>query len=113
MHVLFLCSTNQLRSPTAEALFASWPGITVASAGTHPDSVHAVDSAMIEAADLILVMKEHHKETIERRYHAILGARPVIVLGIPDKYHRNQPELIELLRQKVTPILEARSRESK
>jgi predicted protein tyrosine phosphatase len=32
-NVLFLCSQNRLRSPTAEQLFADWPGIETASAG--------------------------------------------------------------------------------
>jgi predicted protein tyrosine phosphatase len=37
-HVLFICSRNQLRSPTAEHVFSSWPGIEVASAGLEPSS---------------------------------------------------------------------------
>ena len=32
-HILFICSRNQLRSPTAEQAFANWPGIEVATAG--------------------------------------------------------------------------------
>jgi len=32
-NVLFLCSQNRLRSPTAEQVFADWPGIETASAG--------------------------------------------------------------------------------
>jgi predicted protein tyrosine phosphatase len=35
-HVLFICSRNQLRSPTAETVFSVWPGIEVASAGLDP-----------------------------------------------------------------------------
>ena len=31
-NVLFVCSQNKLRSPTAEQIFAEWPGIEVASA---------------------------------------------------------------------------------
>ena len=30
---LFICSRNRLRSPTAEAVFAAWPGVETASAG--------------------------------------------------------------------------------
>ncbi|HAJ04416.1 MAG TPA: phosphotyrosine protein phosphatase, partial [Brevundimonas sp.] len=37
-HLLFLCSRNRLRSPTAERVFAYWPGIETASAGLAPDA---------------------------------------------------------------------------
>ena len=37
-HVLFICSRNRLRSPTAERVFADWPGIETASAGLAPDA---------------------------------------------------------------------------
>lgn len=37
-HVLFICSQNRLRSPTAEQVFAAWPGIETASAGLKPDA---------------------------------------------------------------------------
>lgn len=34
MHrVLFICSRNRLRSPSAERLFADWPGVETDSAG--------------------------------------------------------------------------------
>ena len=32
--VLFICSQNRWRSPTAEQVFARWPGVETASAGT-------------------------------------------------------------------------------
>ena len=35
----------------------------------------------------------------------VLGTRRVLVLGIPDIYDRDQPELIALLRDKVPPLL--------
>ena len=35
---LFLCSRNRLRSPTAEQVFASRPGVETASAGLAPDA---------------------------------------------------------------------------
>lgn len=37
-NVLFLCSQNRLRSPTAEQVFADWPGIETASAGLLADA---------------------------------------------------------------------------
>jgi len=37
-NVLFICSQNKLRSPTAEQVFADYPGIETASAGTNHDA---------------------------------------------------------------------------
>jgi len=37
-NLLFLCSQNKLRSPTAEAVFADYPGVEVDSAGLNNDA---------------------------------------------------------------------------
>ncbi len=37
-HILFLCSQNKLRSPTAEAVFSEHPGVEVDSAGLNNDA---------------------------------------------------------------------------
>ncbi|WP_200935043.1 hypothetical protein [Brevundimonas sp. Leaf363] len=37
-NLLFLCSRNRLRSPTAEQVVAAWPGVETASAGLAPDA---------------------------------------------------------------------------
>jgi predicted protein tyrosine phosphatase len=37
-NLLFLCARNRLRSPTAEQVFASRPGVETASAGLAPDA---------------------------------------------------------------------------
>jgi predicted protein tyrosine phosphatase len=104
--VLFVCSANRLRSPTAELLFSSWPGLEVSSAGVDPEAVRRIDETMVAEADIIFCMERRHRDKLRRRFRAAVGARPVIVLGIPDEYERNQPELIELLREKVEPFLE-------
>ena len=36
--VLFLCSRNRLRSPTAEQVFGTWPNLEVDSAGLADDA---------------------------------------------------------------------------
>ena len=38
-NLLFLCSRNRLRFPTAEQVFAFRPGVETASAGLAPDAV--------------------------------------------------------------------------
>jgi predicted protein tyrosine phosphatase len=52
-HVLFVCSRNQLRSPTAENVFSAWPGIEVASAGLDPAADVPVTPELLQWAELI------------------------------------------------------------
>ena len=37
MRILFVCSENRLRSPTAEVIFSEYDGVEAVSAGTNPD----------------------------------------------------------------------------
>jgi len=37
--ILFLCSQNKLRSPTAECIFTDYPGIEVDSAGLNNNAI--------------------------------------------------------------------------
>ncbi|MGQ3292713.1 MAG: arsenate reductase/protein-tyrosine-phosphatase family protein, partial [Shinella sp.] len=52
-NVLFVCSQNKLRSPTAEQVFASWPNIETASAGTNNDAENPLSAEQIEWADIV------------------------------------------------------------
>jgi predicted protein tyrosine phosphatase len=106
MNVLFLCTSNRLRSPTAEAVFSGRPGLQVASAGLHPDCVRPVTAALLDWADMVFVMEHHHRKTLKQRFRDQLGTKSVVVLGIPDEYERMQPELVEILERKVPPFLE-------
>lgn len=105
MHVLFVCSRNRLRSPTAEHVFRSWPGVQVASAGLKPDADEVVTSEDLEWADLVLVMEKKHKQELSRRFMPFLRHTPVAVLGIPDDYVYMAPALVDLLLRKVPPYL--------
>jgi predicted protein tyrosine phosphatase len=39
---LFICTQNRLRSPAAEHVFASWPGVETDSAGLGADATVAL-----------------------------------------------------------------------
>lgn len=104
-NVLFLCSRNKLRSPTAEAVFAGWPGIEVDSAGLSPDAIVPLSPEQLEWADLIFVMENVHRARLARKFKRHLKGRRVIVLGIPDNYDCMDPELIGILKRKVPPLL--------
>ena len=103
---LFVCTSNRLRSPTAETLFMGWPGVEVSSAGLDPAATRVVDEGLIAAADVIFVMERHHRDRIRKRFRSVLGQRPIYVLGIPDEYERDQPELISMLKERVPPLLD-------
>lgn len=105
MKVLFVCTANRLRSPTAEDLFRDWPGIEALSAGTDSEALRPLTRELVAAADLIFVMESHHRERIRKKYRARPGDNKIITLHIPDEYERGAPELIELLKAKVTPSL--------
>jgi len=104
-HVLFICSRNRLRSPTAEHVFANWPKIEVASAGLAPDAEELVTGEMVEEADIIFVMEKQHRAKLARRFKPQLRKARVVCLDIPDDYAFMQPELVALLKTKVTPFL--------
>ena len=104
-HVLFICSRNRLRSPTAEQVFADWPNIEVASAGLASDAEELLTGEMVEDADLIFVMEKQHRAKLTRRFKPQLRQARVVCLDIPDDHAFMQPELVALLKTKVTPFL--------
>ncbi|HEX8258475.1 MAG TPA: low molecular weight protein tyrosine phosphatase family protein [Allosphingosinicella sp.] len=99
--ILFLCSQNRLRSPTAEQVFASHPGIEVASAGLNNDAENPTTPELIAWADLIFVMEKAHRNRLQKRFRQHLKAR-VICLDIPDEYEFMDKSLISLLKAKVS-----------
>ncbi len=103
--VLFICSRNRLRSPTAERVFADWPGVETASAGLAPDADEPVTSELVEWADLIFVMEKTHRVRLKRRFGAHLKRARVICLDIPDDYGFMDPALVARLQKLVAPHL--------
>lgn len=106
--VLFICGKARLRSPTAEQVFADWPGIETASAGTGNDADYPVSAELIAWADTVLVMESTHRAKIAARFQPQLRGKRVAVLGIPDRYAYMAPELVQLLLQKVPRFLPPR-----
>lgn len=103
--ILFLCSQNKLRSPTAEAVFAGYPGVEVDSAGLNNDAIVPVSREQLEWADVILVMETAHRNRLTRKFHSSLAGKRIAVLNIPDNYECMDPELIALLKSRCLPYL--------
>lgn len=103
--LLFVCSENRLRSPTAEAVFSQYEGVEAIGAGTNADAITPVSGDLIEWADIILVMEKTHKNKVSSKYNDLLKEKRLVVLDIPDNYECMQPELIQWLESKVAKIL--------
>ena len=104
---LFLCSRNRLRSPTAEAVFAGWPGVETDSAGLAPDADTRVSAEQLDWADVVFVMERAHKARLAAQFGAHLRDKKIVCLDIPDRYAYMQPELVTLLERKAGPLLRA------
>ena len=108
MNLLFVCSRNRIRSPTAEAIFSAYDGIEALSAGTSPDAANPVSADLIEWADLVFAMERVHKRKLQEKFKSQLRAKRVIVLGVPDNYKYMDPELVRILESAVHPHLAGR-----
>ncbi|WP_063549407.1 low molecular weight protein tyrosine phosphatase family protein [Burkholderia territorii] len=102
---LFICSRNRLRSPTAEAVFAAWPGVEADSAGLAPDAQTRLSAEQLEWAEIVFVMERAHKTKLLARFGARLKHKKIVCLDIPDRYAYMQPELVALLERKAGPLL--------
>ena len=100
-----MCSRNRLRSPTAQQVFASWPGVEVESAGLSRDAETPLTGELVEWAEMIFVMETPHRVKLSKDFRSHLKDQRVICLGIPDRFTFMQPQLVELLVAKVGPYL--------
>ncbi len=99
--ILFVCSENRLRSPTAETIFSRYEGVEAIGAGTNASAETPVTVDLIEWADVILVMDKSHKNKISKQFREHLKNKKVGVLDIPDIYGYMEPILVQLLEKKV------------
>ncbi len=105
MNLLFVCSRNRRRSPTAEVIFSGHEGYSVLSAGTSPDAETPISADLIEWADMVFVMEAVHRRRLNQRLAPLLRNRQIIVLGIPDDYGYMDQRLVDALRAKVSQHL--------
>ena len=105
MRVLFVCSRNRLRSPTAERVFDGRDGVHALSAGTAPDAETRVSLDLVEWADLVVCMEARHARAVRRGFGPHLGETRLVTLGIPDDYAFMDPALVAMLERRVGPLL--------
>lgn len=104
-HVLFICSQNRLRSPTAEQVFSNRAGFEVASAGLNPEAETPVSPELLQWADLIFVMERAHRNKLSKKFLPHLKDKRIVCLDIPDEFEFMDPALVRLLEAKAGPFL--------
>jgi len=104
-NVLFVCSANRLRSPTAEQIFSTWPGIETDSGGISNGASVPLSSEQVEWADIIFVMEKTHRTKLNRKFRSSLNGKRIICLDIPDDYEFMDPVLVRMLESRVGRFL--------
>ncbi|MCM8539995.1 MAG: hypothetical protein NE328_06930 [Lentisphaeraceae bacterium] len=99
--LLFICSKNRLRSPTAEEVFSNIEGFEAIGCGISKEAPTALSGDLVEWADIIFTMENIHRSKVTQKYSKLLKNKRLICLDIPDNYSRMQPELVEILKEKV------------
>jgi len=103
--ILFVCSANVDRSPTAHRIYTDYPGIEAKSAGTSWYAHVRITKELVQWADVILCMENWQKHFVEREFSDLISNKKVDFLDIPDDYVYMNPALIELIKEKVDPWL--------
>ena len=101
LRVVFVCTQNKLRSPTAEMIFRSVEGWEVTSAGTDRKADQLLTRDLLEWADVAVCMEKRHRDWIRSQFKGALPDDRIVTLGIPDEYEFMEPDLIELLSRTV------------
>ena len=106
LNVLFICSRNQWRSPTAEQVWRKHPKLNTRSAGTSQSAKKVVSIADIEWADVIFAMESKHKSKLLQEFRGEIAGKSLHVLDIPDEYKYMDPELVDEIQRSVGDMLQ-------
>ncbi len=102
MKILFVCSANVDRSPTAEKVINEmYPDIETRSTGILAGARVPVDEALIQWADVILCMENWpHRQFLLRKYSKQVIGKEMESLDIPDDYEYMESHLITQIKEK-------------
>ena len=109
LNVLFVCSMNKWRSPTAERVYKNHPLLNVRSVGTSSKARRTITVADVRWSDLIIFMEKKHRELAEAKYRSETAHREMHVLGLEDRFKFMDPELIAKVHELIDPILRVES----
>lgn len=106
MNILFICSRNKWRSPTAEAIYKTSQLHNVKSAGTEPSARTRLTAKLIVWADIIFAMENRHKQRMMENFSYETEGKRIVVLNIPDEYQYLDEELVESIKLSVSSYLD-------
>jgi predicted protein tyrosine phosphatase len=97
--VLCLCSAGLLRSATIAEVLIRAGGYNVRNAGCSQEyALIPLSTALLHWADEIIVVEEQ-AAFVKSALHELEMNKPIHVLDIPDDYARNDPDLIEIIKE--------------
>lgn len=96
--VLFVCTGGMLRSATAAQYLAAVANWNTRNAGTMEGALPTVNEYLVQWAEVIYCMEDHHAEYVKQNFE--WAKDKVRVLGIRDMFPYRDPELVEILSQK-------------
>lgn len=105
MTLLFVCSRNKKRSPTA-AQVARNLGMDAMSGGLDPHADYVVGHEDVVWATNIICMEERHCQLLSKRFGALLSGKKVEVWNVQDQYQHGDPDLIQFVERKLLNIKE-------
>jgi len=99
--ILFVCTGNVDRSPTAERIYKNHPELEVKSAGIPGYAQQPVSEELLQWADVILCMEDYHKRFIMNSYGNLIFGKIIDYLDIADEYSSMDPMLEIIIKKKV------------
>lgn len=105
MNLLFICRFNQMRSRTAECIYASDDLHETKSAGTAYIAKVKISPELIHWAEMIFAMEEKQTTFMKKKFPDETKGKIMITLDIPDCYCFMEPELVELIKSKVSTCI--------
>lgn len=103
-NILVVCGRNKRRSRTAEYLYKTDSRFNIRSAGVSEGADRRLTAADLAWADLVLVMEPDQRTRIWDTYRNIT-LPPIDVLHIEDEYGFMNPDLIDILTDKIEGAL--------
>ncbi|UCE03033.1 MAG: phosphotyrosine protein phosphatase [Candidatus Latescibacterota bacterium] len=108
--ILFVCSQNSLRSPTAEQLYRDNARLKVRSAGVDRGATQRLTAEMLDWAEEVFVFEWEQSDEIRRQFPEQYSSVTIECLNVPDDYGFMEPALVTLLAKRLTPYLGAPER---
>jgi len=96
---LCVCSAGLLRSPTISYVL-NQHDYNTRIAGVHSYALVEVDDVLMNWADIVVCADEEHTKILKEKYPNAM----YYTLNIPDKYGYRDPELVQLIEEKLKEL---------